>query len=104
MLAFGIKVFECFGCYANREGHVMQRCVGNHAIERTLKFAHTAALRTRNILDDRGGYSETQQLGLGTQNCQAMLVLWRLNIGQQTPLKARAQAVLQAVNSFGWAV
>ena len=30
-----------------------------------------------------------------------MLVLWGLNICQQSPLEARTQAVLQAVNGFG---
>ena len=33
-----------------------------------------------------------------------MLVLWRLDIGQQSPLKARAQAILQTVNGLGWPV
>src|SRR5437660_11268577 len=33
-----------------------------------------------------------------------MFVLWRLNVGEQSPLKTGAQAVLQAVNGLWWAI
>ena len=33
-----------------------------------------------------------------------MFVLWRLNVGEQSPLKTGTQTVLQAVNGLWWAV
>src|SRR2546423_874742 len=77
---------------------------GNHAIQRALQFAHTAALWTRNILDHRWRDRETQRLGLRAQDSQSMLILRGLDICQQAPLKTRTQAVLQAMNGFGRAI
>src|SRR5437763_14599549 len=33
-----------------------------------------------------------------------MFVLWRLNVGEQAPLKTGAQTVLQAVNGLRWSI
>src|SRR5947209_10733162 len=33
-----------------------------------------------------------------------MFVLWRLNVGEQSPLKTGTQTVLQAVNGLWWAI
>ena len=86
--AGAIDVFEGLDCQADGERSIMQCGVGNNAVERSFEFANAAGLVAGDILSYRGRDGKTERVGLGAQYRQAVLVLWRLDIGQQAPLKA----------------
>src|SRR6185312_13824216 len=99
-LAFTVDMLKRLRGGTDRECDIMQGGIGNDAVESPFQFAYTATLRTSDKLDDRGRDSEANGFGFGTQDRQTVFVFRGLNICQQSPFKARTQAVLQAMNGL----
>src|SRR5579875_253162 len=103
-LAVGVEVLKRLHGEADGERGIVQCGIGDDTVERPLQLAHAFALWSGNIFDHRGWDAEAQRLCFGAQDRQPVLVFRRLDIGQQTPLEAGAQAVLQAVDGFWRAI
>src|SRR5690242_15214453 len=82
----------------------MESRIGNDTIKSSLKFTDTTAWRACNIFDNPGRNSETERIGFRAEDSKAMLIFWCLNVDQQAPLKARTQAILQAIYRLGWSI
>src|SRR5438105_1590420 len=97
-------MIKSLGCQLYCNWCIVQRRIGNNAIERTFEFAHTVAFWSGDVINDGTGNRKVERIGLGAENRQAMLVFGSLHISQQAPLKPRTKTILQARNGLGWAI
>src|SRR5262245_19858774 len=82
----------------------MQLLVGHQSVKRSFQFANVGLDATRDVGNDLIRNSIAQKIGLYTEDGHSCFQIRWLNIGDQTPFKAGAQAFFQAHNCLWWPV
>src|SRR5581483_4953702 len=84
-----------------RDRNGVERGIGDDPRERALELADVRDDALREEIDDRRRHRDTLRLGLRAQDRDACLQVGRADIGDESPLEARAQTILETLDRLG---